>query len=109
MHERFESMTTKWFECAYKQYTGSIEDRDTGVNFRYRFEHAADNMLKAATYSNLCYECADDVEEHLLFPPISIKTVKAQMWQRNCWGLSVRTSNDSSVWNPIRIFLKNGL
>ena len=63
MHERFESMTTKWFECAYKQYTGSIEDRDTGFNFRYRFEHAADNMLKAATYSKLCYECADDVEE----------------------------------------------
>ena len=51
MHERFESMTTKWFECVYQQYTGSIEDRDKGIDFRYRFEHAADNMLKAATYS----------------------------------------------------------
>ena len=67
MHERFESMTTKWFECVYKQYTGSIEDREHGIDFRYRFEHADGNMLKAATYSKSSYEYADDVEE-MSFP-----------------------------------------
>jgi len=63
MHERFASMTTKWFECASKQYTGCIEDREKGWDFRYRFEHEADNLLKASTYSGLCYELAKDVEE----------------------------------------------
>lgn len=63
MHTRFESMKTKWFEVANKQYTGSIEDREKGMDFRYRFEHLPDNMLKASTYSKLCYELATDVEE----------------------------------------------
>ena len=63
MHEKFEKITAKWFESASKQWTGSIEDRNSGFNFRYRFEHVEDKQLKLSTYSKVCYESAKDVEE----------------------------------------------
>lgn len=67
MLPRFEEMNVSWFERAHF-YTGSVEDRDRGFDFRYRYEQVKDGpSLKAATYSKLCYEKATDVEEQI-FP-----------------------------------------
>lgn len=67
MHEHFAEMNREWFARAHF-YTGSIEDREKGIDFRYRFEQIEDGKaLKASTYSKLCYEKATDVEERI-FP-----------------------------------------
>jgi len=63
MHAKFELINKKWFDLASRQWTGCIEDRERGLDFRYRFEHLPENMLKLSAYSKLCYESAADVEE----------------------------------------------
>jgi len=69
MDRHFAEMDVKWFERAHF-YSGSIENRERGLDFRFRYEQTKDNdvkALKASTYSKWCYEKADDVEERL-FP-----------------------------------------
>lgn len=61
----FAAMTPRWFHRAFV-YTGSVTDCARGLDFRYRYEQVKTDdgtVLKAATYSARCYECADDVEE----------------------------------------------
>ncbi len=55
MHPDFAQLTVPWFKRAYV-YTGSIGE------FRYRFKRDGET-LSVATYTNLCYEVASDVEE----------------------------------------------
>lgn len=61
----FEEMDERWFHRAFV-YTGSVTDREKGLDFRYRCEQVKGedgDALKASTYSTLCYELAQDVEE----------------------------------------------
>ena len=61
----FETMNAHWFHRAFV-YTGSVTDRASGLDFRYRCEQVKDDngdALRASTYSGLCYELAQDVEE----------------------------------------------
>ena len=66
----FEEMNAAWFRRAFV-YTGSVTDRTADLDFRYRYEQVKrvgeDGKevvdLKAQTYSTLCYELAQDVEE----------------------------------------------
>ena len=62
----FEQMDPRWFHRAFV-YTGSVTDREKGLDFRYRYEQAEQEdgtaVLKVQTYSTLCYEKAGDVEE----------------------------------------------
>ena len=66
----FEEMDERWFHRAFV-YTGSVTDREKDLDFRYRYEQVKDEdgktALKASTYSTLCYELAQDVEEQI-FP-----------------------------------------
>jgi hypothetical protein len=56
----FEKMNPNWFNRAYV-YTGSVDNV-----FRYRIAQIETEdkktLLQAATYSELCYELATDVE-----------------------------------------------
>ena len=65
MHPYFSVMDERWFHRAFV-YTGSVTDRAKNLDFRSRYEqvkgHDGD-ALKASTYSDLCYELAQDVEE----------------------------------------------
>ena len=56
MNEFFASLTPNFFHRAFN-YTGSVGD------FRFRFLHEGKDVIHAATYSKLCFEKADDVEE----------------------------------------------
>ena len=56
MTEFFAQLTPNFFHRAFN-YTGSIGD------FRFRFVHDDDTSIRAAVYTKLCYEKADDVEE----------------------------------------------
>lgn len=60
MLQAFEKMNPNWFNRAYV-YTGSVDNV-----FRYRvaqIETEEDRpLLQAATYSEVCYELAEDVE-----------------------------------------------
>lgn len=62
----FEQMDPRWFHRAFV-YTGSVTDREKSLDFRYRYEQVEQEdgtaVLKAQTYSSLCYEKAGDVEE----------------------------------------------
>ena len=61
----FESMDARWFHRAFV-YTGSVTDREKALDFRYRCEQVKGDdggALKASTYSGLCYELAQDIEE----------------------------------------------
>lgn len=63
MHPYFEQMYLRWFDRAHF-YAGSITDRDTKHVFCFRYEQSGDEKeLKVSTYSNVCYEKANDVEE----------------------------------------------
>lgn len=66
----FEQMDPRWFHRAFV-YTGSVTDREKNIDFRYRYEQDEREdgtvVLKAQTYSSLCYEKAEDVEEQV-FP-----------------------------------------
>lgn len=55
MEPTFAQLTPSWFARAYT-YTGSI-----GA-FRYRFFHDDEKTLHASVYSEMCYECADDIQ-----------------------------------------------
>ena len=60
MLEIFAQMTPGWFHRAYV-YTGSV-----GQTFRFRCEQGKTEdgspVIRAATYTRVCYELADDVE-----------------------------------------------
>ena len=62
----FEIMDARWFHRAFV-YTGSVTDREKNLDFRYRYEQVQGgddgDALKASTYSDLCYELAQDIEE----------------------------------------------
>lgn len=61
MQEQFAVMDVNWFRRAHL-YTGSIGS--FGRDFRYRFRpDEAAKLIRAETYSNVCYELAKDVEE----------------------------------------------
>ena len=65
MHPYFSVMDERWFHRAFV-YTGSVTDREKNLDFRYRYEQVKGDdgdALKASTYSDLCYELAQDVEE----------------------------------------------
>ena len=65
MHPYFSVMDERWFHRAFV-YTGSVTDREKNLDFRYRYEQVKGDdgdELKASTYSDLCYELAQDVEE----------------------------------------------
>ncbi len=61
MEAAFERITPNWLQRAFV-YTGSV-----GTGFRvFRYRLAQDGEAKtvhAATYSNLCYDKAEDVEK----------------------------------------------
>ena len=68
MHPYFSVMDERWFHRAFV-YTGSVTDREKNLDFRYRYEQVKGDdgdALKASTYSDLCYELAQDVEEETL-------------------------------------------
>lgn len=61
MEKRFEEMTTRWLKRAHV-YTGSIGP--AFHDFRYRLEmDEKEGVVRAAAYSKLCWEKADDVEK----------------------------------------------
>lgn len=65
----FEAMNELWFHRAFV-YSGSVTEREKKLDFRYRYEQVKTENgmeLKASTYSDLCYESAQDVEERF-FP-----------------------------------------
>ena len=65
MHPYFSVMDERWFHRAFV-YTGSVTDREKNLDVRYRYEQVKGDdgdALKASTYSDLCYELAQDVEE----------------------------------------------
>ena len=96
MHERFASITVKWLECARTQYTGSIEDRARGLDFRYRFEHLPDRQIKASTYSRLCYEKATDVEEQI-FPWTEEGVEAMKHWYQQQYEKYLRSAADCNT------------
>lgn len=78
----FEVMNERWFHRAFV-YTGSVTEREKDLDFRYRCEQTKGEddapMIKASTYSMLCYEKAQDVEEQT-FPWTEEGTAALREW-----------------------------
>ena len=80
----FEVMDERWFHRAFV-YTGSVTDREKELDFRYRYEQIQGEdgpELKASTYSTLCYELAQDVEEKT-FPWTEEGTAQLREWYQS--------------------------
>lgn len=75
MHPDFAQLTVQWFKRAYV-YTGSIGE------FRYRFKRDGET-LSIATYTHLCYEAANDVEEcEFPWTEEGVEAIKAHLQQK---------------------------
>ena len=84
MHPYFSVMDERWFHRAFV-YTGSVTDREKNLDFRYRYEQVKGDdgdALKASTYSDLCYELAQDVEEEP-FPWADEGVEELQAWYQS--------------------------
>jgi len=59
MEKCFEVMTTNWLNRAH-MYNGSIGPALNSFNYRMEMDEK-ERVIRAATYTKLCYEKADDV------------------------------------------------
>ena len=79
MHPYFSVMDERWCHRAFV-YTGSVTDREKNLDFRYRYEQVKGDdgdALKASTYSDLCYELAQDkVEQDFSWDEPGVAQVK---------------------------------
>lgn len=81
MHEQFARLTAKWLERAHV-YNGSIG----GIfhDFRYRLEqNDTARCIRAAAYSKVCYELADDrAEREFPWDEAGVEALKAWLQER---------------------------